>query len=447
MYDIFSYNDFSFPKGFIIGSATAGHQIEGNNIHSSNYAWELANQAKNPNFEISGLAANSYEMYEEDSRLLAELKHHMYRMSIEWSRIEPMEGQFVEAEVDHYKKVFESLRSRGIKICLSLTHGAMPQWFREKDWLNKYENLRYFERYLEYVVPKIAEYVDVWIVLNEPNGGINPADFDFKFNAVRYHARAYHIIKQYSDKPISTSMMLVQQTPFRAEDKFDRTMRDFADWVHNEFFLHAIRTGELVLPFRDAVYDKEIKDSCDFWAVNSYSRHLIDTRQKGVRHIPYKHEKLQTAPEGTCRSFYPECFIHNLTRLTDKPVFITENGVSCVDDDFRIVYLTEYLYAMHEAMEMGVNVIGYLHWSLIDNYEWASFMDKYGLVHVDRENGFRRTIKKSGYFLRDIIENGGFSQEILRKYLTELPRVQYGLATKAHILDNPNNNTVFMGGI
>ncbi len=447
MVDIFSYDDFSFPKDFIFGSATAGHQIEGNNIHSSNWAWEMEKANADPSFEPSGLASNSYEMYDEDSALLKELGHHMYRMSIEWSRIEPIEGVFAEAEIDHYKKVFESLKSRGIKICLSLTHGAMPKWFREKDWLNKYENIVYFERYIEYVVPKIAEYIDMWLILNEPNGGRDPAQFDFKFNSVRYHARAYHIIKKYSDKPVSTAHMLVQQFPRRMEDKFDRTMRDFSDIVTNEYFFHAIRTGELVLPFRDGIYDKEIKDTCDFWAVNSYSRHLIDARVAGLWSGTYAHEKLQTMPEGFSRSIYPECMIHNLTRLTDKPVMITENGIAADDDDFRIVYITEYLRAIREAMDMGVNVIGYLHWSLIDNYEWGSFMPRYGLASVDRENGFKRTINKSGYFLRDIIENGGFSQDILRKYLTEMPRVQYGIAKREHILDNVNNNTVFMGGI
>ncbi len=447
MTDIFSYKDFYFPKDFIFGSATAGHQIEGNNIHSSNWAWEKEEEKRDPKFEISGLASNSYEMYEEDSKMIAELEHNMYRLSIEWSRIEPEEGVFVEAEVDHYKQVFESLKSRGIKICLSLTHGAFPNWFRKKDWLNKYENIVYFARYIEYIVPKISEYIDMWLVLNEPNGGVDPAFFDFKYNAVRYHARAYHIIKKYSDKPVSTAHMLVQQFPKRAEDKFDRTMRDFCDMVHNEFFFHAIRTGELVLPFKDGIYDKEMKDTCDFWAINSYSRHIIDTRIKEVRAKPYVFEKLQTLPEGVCRSMYPECLIHNMTRLMDKPVLLSENGIACDDDDFRIVYLTEYLCAMREAMDMGVDLIGYLHWSLIDNYEWGSFMPRYGLVDVDRQNGFKRTIKKSGYYMRDIIRNGGFSQEILRRYLTEIPRVKYGTAEKEHILDNVNNNDVFMGGI
>ncbi len=448
MNDIFAINDYAFPKDFIFGSATAGHQIEGNNIYSNNYAREVGSAKNNPKMEISGLAVNSYEMFEEDNRILAELGHKMYRMSIEWSRIEPHEGEFHIEEIEHYKKVFTSLKEKGIMICLSLTHGTVPLWFAEKNgWRDFDNNIKYFERYIEYTVPKVAEYIDMWLVLNEPNGGIDPAHFDAKFNSVRFHARAYHIIKKYSNKPVSTALMFVHQYARRQEDKFDLAMQNFCDVVQNEFFLHAIRTGELVLPYRDALYDKELKDTCDIWAINSYSRHIIDARVKEIKGKPYKHEQLQTLPEGFCRSFYPECLIHNLTRLMDKPVMITENGVAADDDNFRIAYLAEYLCAIHEAMTMGVNVIGYLHWSLLDNYEWGSFMPRYGLVDVDRKNGFKRTIKPSGYFYRDLIKQGGFTQELLRKYLTEAPRVKYSTNAPAHPLDNVNNNDIFMGGI
>jgi len=116
----------------------------------------------------------------------------------------------------------------------------------------------------------------------------------------------------------------------------------------------------------------------------------------------------------------PECMIANLTRLGDKPVIITENGLSCNDDRFRIVWIALYLSALHDAMEMGIDVKGYLYWSLLDNYEWGSFDPTFGLCAVNRET-FERTIKPSAYFYKEIIENKGFSQKILRKYLNEIP--------------------------
>ena len=119
---------------------------------------------------------------------------------------------------------------------------------------------------------------------------------------------------------------------------------------------------------------------------------------------------------------YPQVMIDNLSRLTDKPIYISENGCSCYDDRFRIVYLSLYLSALAEAIRLGADVRGYLHWSLLDNYEWGSYTPKFGLVDVNRESGnFERTPKPSAYFYKEIIENNGFSQEILRNYLTSMP--------------------------
>ena len=426
MTDPFSIGAFDFPKGFIFGSATAGHQIEGDNIHSNNWFYEIERHAENPKFELSGKACNSYVMWKDDNELLTKLGHQMYRMSIEWSRIEPVENTFEIKEVEHYIKIFEDLKKRNIKICLTLIHGSVPDWFFKKEWFYKYENIKYFERYLEYIVPKVAPYVDYWITLNEPNSQNDPQYFDYKYNAVLFHARANSIIKKYSSKPVSLALMLVQQFGVRQWDVFDVTMQNYFDLINNEFFLHAIRTGELVLPYRDAVYDKEIKNSCDFWAINSYRRRMIDTRKASMAGDRYRHEKTQLLKEsnfGNC--FDAECMIHNLTRLTDKPVLVSENGSACDNDDFRIIYILEYLSAINEAINMGVNVFGYLYWSLIDNYEWSSYLPRFGLVDVDRAHDFKRTPKNSAFFYKDIIENNGYDPSMLRKYIKELPRVEY----------------------
>lgn len=120
---------------------------------------------------------------------------------------------------------------------------------------------------------------------------------------------------------------------------------------------------------------------------------------------------------------YPEGMTAMLERFRDKPVYITENGCSCNDDRFRIVYLALYLSAVHDAVRRGMDVRGYLYWSLMDNYEWSSFLPRFGLVDVDFKT-FERTPKPSAAFYREIIENNGFSQQILRKYLHELPMLE-----------------------
>lgn len=427
MIDIFSYKDFNFPKDFILGSATSGHQIEGNNIHTWSWRSELETAKKDPDYEPSGLACNSYEMWQEDVDIIKTLKHQAFRMTVEWARIEPEEGVFKIEEVEHYIRIFEALKKNGVKIVLTLIHGTVPYWY---NLVVPYEDkLRFFERYLNYIIPKISQYVDYWCVFNEFNFSTNPSAFIYKIHYVRLHARAYHIIKQYSSAPISTTHALRQHYAKRQNDPFDLAMQNYYDVIFNEFWFHAIRTGEIIFPYHDAFYDKEIKGTCDYWAVNTYARTMIDTRIANCEYgssFSFNNLRLvEDEKHDMIREFNPECFIQNFLRIKDKPVMVTENGLCCDDDRFRIVWITEYLRALRECMDMGVEVIGYLYWSLLDNYEWGSYKPKFGLVDVDREHGFKRTIKPSGYFYKEIIENGGFNQEILRKYLKEQPRVVY----------------------
>ena len=426
MNDIFSIKEFSFPKGFEWGSATAGHQIEGNNVNSGHWAREQELLAKNPNYEVSGKACNSYEMYAEDVKVLKELGHQIYRMSLEWARIEPVEGEWNKEAVDHYVKNLALLKENGIKVFLTLSHFTVPNWLAKRGTFQTLENVNKFLKYVEYIVPIVTPYVDRWNVLNEFNGGMAESNRIHKFNCTIAHAKAYHIIKKYSDKPVSTAHAYMDFFPKRRNDKFDCATADFYDAFCNEFFFHAIRTGELVMAGMDGIIDKDIKGSVDYWSINIYDRKMRDARSKEIRGERYPMTYTPMIDQAFyLDEFYPECVIHALTRLMDKPVFISENGCSCDDDRFRIAYITEFLCALNQAIKMGVDVQGFCYWSLLDNYEWHSFKPRFGLVSVDREGDFKRTIKPSGYFLKEIIENNGFKPEMLKKYLKELPTVKY----------------------
>ena len=415
MFDIFSLKDFSFPKDFFWGSGYAGHQVEGNNINSQRYQMEIDGNWP----EKSGLACNSYELYEKDIDLVMLLGQQAFRTSVEWSRIEPKEGEFNKEATEHYVKMFAKMKEKGIKVFATLVHISYPTWFENIGSFNKIENLKYFERYVEYIVPKIAPYIDYWNVLNESNFGGGP---EYQIYSLIYHARGYHIIKKYSKAPVSSAHALVYYQPLRAHDKWDKHLANHKDMCFNEYFFHAVRTGEIVYPYRDVIYNKEVKDCVDYWAINTYVRQIVDSRnQSGIG------KKYDTCRMNLIKStdfyldeFNPECVIANLSRLTDKPVIITENGCSCDDDRFRIIWLTLYLKALEESMRMGVDVKGYLYWSLIDNYEWKSFLPRFGLVDCDFKT-FERTPKSSAYFFKEIIANNGFKQEILRRYLKEIP--------------------------
>ena len=430
MYDVFSLPPIRFPDGFLWGSATAGHQIEGDNLHSQ--AWH---QEQQPEFYRddpdrlyrvpSGKACDHYRLYREDVDLIAALGHQAYRLSIEWSRIEPEEGRWDHEAVAHYLDLLERLADRGIRVFVTLHHFTHPHWFEQLGGLVKADNRRYFERYLTFLLPQISPYVSGWNVINEFNqwGGLTagPAIAPLKFNMLRLHALGYHLIKQHSQAPVSSAHAFVHWFPRRFHDPLDRCMTSLADFTTNEFFFHALRTGELAYPGVDAEYDPDIKGALDCWCVNYYTRHMIDARMASLDGPRFRHKELRMVPmRFYLEEMYPEGLIANLERLGDYPVYITENGCCCEDDRFRIVYLALHLSALHEAMERGVEVRGYFHWSLLDNYEWTTFVPRFGLVAVDFRT-FERTPKPSAFFYREVIDNNGFSGETVRRHLEALP--------------------------
>ena len=148
---------------------------------------------------------------------------------------------------------------------------------------------------------------------------------------------------------------------------------------------------------------------------------MIDSRKASGSGERYAHKILKMIDMPFyLEEMYPEGMLSILTRLNDLPVYITENGCSCNDDRFRIVYLALYLSALSDAIKCGIDVRGYLYWSLMDNYEWGSYKPKFGLTAVDRKT-FERKLKPSALFYREIIENNGLNQEIIRRYLSEMP--------------------------
>ncbi|WP_161977796.1 glycoside hydrolase family 1 protein [Dictyobacter kobayashii] len=413
MKDLFSLPESSFPAHFIWGSATAGHQIEGDNIHSQWWAWEQAGRFA----ERSGKACNSYALYKEDISLLQELGHQAYRFSIEWSRIEPAENQFDTEALAHYVDLARRVKEAGMKTFVTLHHFSHPQWFEEQGAFHTLDNLPFFERYVRYVVPALAPYTDFWIIINEFNLGNAPERLLEKANFIRYHARGYHLVKEYSTAPVSSAHAFPYYMPSRPTSDFDVTLTRYRDWIDHEFFFHAIRTGEIVMPFQDVVFDADVKGTCDYWAINYYTRHMIDARRASGEGTRYRHTQLKLIPmDFYLEEFFPEGIILNLERLIDKPVYITENGVASNDDAWRLVYLALHMTALKEAIDRGVDVRGYLYWSFLDNYEWGSFLPRFGLVDVDFTT-FTRSPRPSAYFYRDVIEHNGFTPEMLRHYL------------------------------
>jgi len=416
MLSILSMPEVEFPKNFLWGAATAGHQIEGDNVNCQNYAFEIEGNYA----EKSAKACNHWELYREDVKLLAKLGIRAYRMSVEWSRIEPERGKRDQKALARYCDLMARLKKEGINVFVTLHHFTHPLWFHKLGGFEKRENIAHFEKHLKFLVPLISKYVDGWNVFNEFNMDRDLARCDYKANMLIAHAKGYRIIKRLSKAPVSTAHALIDFHPHDQLSILDRTTAELADWLNNEYFFHAIRTGDIVLPYRDVEHVPELKGAMDFWAMNYYTRHFVSARMKNAMTKRHACNRVRMIPrEFYLEEMYPEGLINLLGRLKDRPVYITENGCSCDDDRLRLVYITRYLHALSEAIGRGVDVRGYFYWSLMDNYEWSSFLPRFGLVDVDFKT-FKRTPKQSAKFYTEIIKNNGITRKMHDNYLKPL---------------------------
>lgn len=422
MNDPLQIPDFEFPKDFLWGSATAAHQIEGNNIHSNFWKREQSGGiwSQWDVEETSGRACNNWELFREDVALLGELGHQAYRFSIEWSRIQPGPDVWCEEAVDHYVELLDLLNEAGIKPVVTLHHFTHPQWFEDLGEFSREENIAHFLRYVERLLPRIVNKVHLWTTFNEFNRG-GYFGSPRKLHILRAHAEVYRMIKARSDASVSVAHAMAKFHPARATDSFDRVMCGLLDHITNEFFFHAIRSGEFVYPDSDAVEVPGLKGAADFWGVNFYTREIVDSRKKSCHGDVFPHLRMRLIDKRFyLEEFHAESLTESLERLKDKPVYLTENGCSAIDDRYRIIFLAEYLNAVHRAISLGVDVRGYFYWSTMDNYEWGSYKPRFGLVAVDRKT-FARTPKPSAAFFREVIGNNAFSQSRLRHFVPVLP--------------------------
>lgn len=400
-----------FPDGFLWGAGTSSHQVEGGQ-HNDWTEWEeknadrLAAEAKNywsgwqkekfpEMFErknyISGQAIDFYDRYQSDFDLVKELNHNAHRFSLEWSRIEPREGEFDQAVIDHYRKMVKNSQEKGIEPMVTIWHWPLPLWLRDQGgWANK-NIIKYFSRYAEKVAAGIPE-VNLWLTLNEPeiyamNGylrGVWPPQkkcplkyFKVLRNLARAHNLSFEKIKKIDPK--KQIGIAKHNTYFEAYKNriVNRVIKKIADWWWNEYFLN------------------QIKNHQDFIGLNYYFHNLIDY---GLN----KNKNKQVADMGW--EIYPEGIYHVLKDLKKykKPIYITENGLADKADQQRQEFIIEHLRWIHKAIQAGVLVRGYFHWSMFDNFEWdKGFWPRFGLVEIDYKTQ-KRKIRPSARVYADI---------------------------------------------
>lgn len=412
-----------FPKHFFWGASTSSHQVEGNN-HNQWTVWELENasrlaqtahirlnwlpswdkfkdQAEEPSNYVSGSGVDHYNRYKEDFDLLGELNLNSFRFSIEWSRIEPEEGKWDQKEIDHYKSYIKELRKRKIEPFLNIWHWTLPVWFTDKGGFEKKQNLKYWDRFIKKLAEELMDDIEYVLTLNEPSNyasfgyllGEWPPDqknfYKFCFvywNLAKAHKNAYKIIKK--EKPsaqVGMAAILANIQAKHPHNLFDEISTKVMRYVWNWWFL------------------KRIKRHMDFIGVNYYfSDYYTGIGKRDNPRVPVNDLGWYAEPEG----LYP-IILRTWARFK-KPIFVTESGIADADDNSRQWWIEENMIAMERALSEGVDIRGYFHWSLLDNFEWSfGWWPKFGLVHVNREKNMKRTIRPSAKWFAQWIDKLG----------------------------------------
>lgn len=429
--------EIKFPKNFLWGTAMSAHQVEGGNINNDWWAWEQEGHVLNK--QISNDACNHYELYKKDFAMMKHMHHNTHRLSIEWSRIEPKEGTFNKWEIKHYRKVLEELCKDGIKPVVTLWHFTLPYWFAQEGGFLNPEGRHKFNRYVKRVVEELGDLVDTWITINEPfvyaNYGYHEGQWPpgeksfFKSmkvlkNLLHVHIDAYQMIKEvYRNKGWKKPMIgfaksFIWFDPYKKNSIISKIMSETYRYFYNKLYFRPFYSGRypLIMGYKKL---HNAKESLDFIGINYYFR--CECRFSVLRSP--MHFRMHISPNIERTLFNWEVFpdgLYYLTKLVHrklkKPILITENGISTLDDTQRISYIIRHLDAINRAMSEGADVMGYLYWSFLDNFEWAEgFTQPFGLVAINHRT-FERIPKSSAQVYSEICKTGCITDAMVKKY-------------------------------
>ncbi len=388
------------------GAATSSHQVEGENITNDWWAWEKRVQ---PESKQSGDACDQWNRWPSDVELISALGHNAHRLSLEWSRIEPEPGAFDEAALSHYADVLRALHAKGIKTVVTLHHFTNPQWLATLGGWSESCVVKYFVRYAEVVTRHLGSEIDILLTINEPSvyafmsyqiGAWPPQVrnrwkmFRVLWNMARAHKAAYKVVKHLSPAlPIGVAQNMTTFEPVHPRNLIERFA---ARWIaaFNNFSFYWLSGWK----------------THDLLGINYYFHRRLDaTGRFWPRFQDPKETGRLTSDLGW--ELHPEGLgqIVRSLRSHKKPILITEHGLADAADSRRPDFLEQSLVSLATAVSEGVPVIGYLHWSLLDNFEWADgFTPRFGLVEVDYATQ-KRTPRPSALVYRTIIQKSRLS--------------------------------------
>lgn len=409
-----------FPKRFLWGVSTSAHQYEGNTRNQwtqweakhanvwaaqSEYsysdvpAWtQIKAEARRAKTYRSDDALNHYELYEADIALAKKIGLNAWRFSVEWSRIEPEEGKWDEAAITHYRDYVAALKKAGLEPVLTLFHFTLPVWLSEKGGFLERKNIDYFVRFAEKIVSELGVSIKYIITLNEPQvyaqagylegnwppGHTSRRDFlTVLANLARAHNRAAAAIHA-KNRRYKVSIAHNFSYVYPGDDAWlSRRSAQVLQYTHDDYFF------------------KKVVKTCDFIGVNYYGSDRVYGYRVHNQNAEVSDLGWELAPDNL------QFVLERLDQKYHLPIIITENGLADGDDEYRIWWLARTVRAMQNALDNGVKLEGYFHWSLLDNFEWdKGFWPKFGLFSVDRSSQ-KRTPRPSALWLRNFLKKVG----------------------------------------
>jgi beta-glucosidase len=383
-----------FPEGFRWGCATAAHQVEGNN-HNCDW-WEFERRGGIRSGDSADPACDHYNRFREDFQLLGQLHNNAHRLSVEWSRIEPAEGQFDQAQIAHYRDVLSDLRERGMVAMVTLHHFTSPLWFTRRGGWTASGSAEAWLAFVRRVAEELGELVGLWCTLNEPNiyahwgwiaGEFPPGRrgdvvgvYRVLANMHDAHEMAYRELKRITPEvPVGLTHHVWLLFPANRWNPMGRLVAGTSQYLLDHWPVEGVRPRRVV------------EATSDYIGLNHYSGSLVSGL--GRRFNP---SWLGESDFGW--AIQPEWMRHCLEELAPlgKPIYVTESGIATGDDSKRSQFLQDVLGQVWQAIEHGVDVRGYFHWTSTDNFEWArGYSMRFGLIGVDLATQ-ERTVKPSG---------------------------------------------------
>ena len=426
----------TFPTDFHWGTATAAYQVEGNNQNSDWWQWEQAGGHILEGHQ-SRVACNWWENAEADLDRAAEMGTNAHRMSLEWSRIEPEPSVFDKNALDRYRQMLQAMRDRGIKPMVTLHHFSNPLWLVEKGDFNNRVTVDYFQRYTEKVVETLGDLVTQWVTINEPLvyvfmrylEGVFPAGNHKGWgamlttlqNMLRCHAAAYHTIKHvYPADEVGVAKNMAVFAPRPDGNAIDKWWANRISWLFNDLWLASMANGRFYFPVgRGRV--KNLAGTFDFIGINYYTRFYVKFPPRG-RLLDDNWGPMATVSDGNYGEVYPAGLFQLIRHVLpyNKPIYITENGVPDQADKLRPSFLLTHLREIWRAISFCFPVMGYYHWSLVDNFEWdRGWTQRFGLIEMNPETEERR-LRRSGELYQEICQTGTISSNMAEKYAPKL---------------------------